>query len=297
MEYFTKCNDDCNNEDFKTAKAKFKSVLTLNLENNLLTSRGINYLSMCTNLKNVRNLNLSNNNLGLDGVSLLLGDNYKMTKLTNINLSNTKIGLKAMEAFNLCKGFNMLKNIDLSYNNLGGGKTIKAFFSRAFLQLIESINLDSTNLGAEDMEAISHSVIIPKIINLANNHIGPKGVEKLVNWQHIVSIVSLNLNNNKLGNEGFCNLLRYKLKNLETLNLDNNDIGDEGFEYFTQKVATYCKRLHILSFNGNNLSNKIFGFIVLSEMVNMTFKNLDMKNNPRITEEEEEYAFLGLKLK
>lgn len=94
-----------------------------------------------------------------------------------------------------------------------------------------------------------------KVLN-HNNQMAIKRVKGGINDHNVYAVVSqfpvdstsLDLSNNKVGNEGVKHIVKY-FKNLKHLNLSNNKISNEGFK----EIAMHCNALESLNLSVNQI--------------------------------------------
>ena len=92
-----------------------KNLISLDLSNNNIREKEVEYLSKC-DFKSLTSLNLSGNKIGNEGVEYLSKCDFK--NLITLDLSSNIIGEKGVEYLSKCD-FKNLTTLDLSYNNIG----------------------------------------------------------------------------------------------------------------------------------------------------------------------------------
>ena len=115
---------------------------------------------------------------------------------------------------------------------------------------IVQLNLEGKNLGQSDIKYLSNFEFKNlRILDLNNNSLKSKGVLYLSQYKLFNSLESLNLNNNKIGDEGLNNIANGFFYKLNSLYLDNNSITSVGIKYLIK--AEFINNIIILSLSDN----------------------------------------------
>jgi hypothetical protein len=140
---------------------------------------------------------------------------------------------------------------------------------------VTSLNLANNNIGPKGVEKLAKSKTFSNLtsLNLANNNIGPKGVEKLAKSKTFSNLTSLDLADNHIGDEGAGKLVESRtLSNLTSLDLADNHIGDEGAGKLVESRT--LSNLTSLDLADNHIGDEGAGKLVESR----TFSNLTSLN-------------------
>ena len=115
---------------------------------------------------------------------------------------------------------------------------------------IVQLNLEGKNLGLSDIKYLSNFEFRNlRILDLNNNSIKSKGALYLSQYKLFNLLESLNLSNNKIGDEGLHHISNGFFSKLNTLHLVHNSITSEGIKYLIK--AKFINNLIILSLSDN----------------------------------------------
>ena len=226
-----------------------------------------------------KNVVLSGNPLNKNGIIRLLQgcENNKLIKNMRFKVMDEN------EIYNF-KCFNdNLKEFDLSYNHKMNISLLKNILS---LRNISKLDLRSNNLGDKNISIIADYIkekeIPLKVLNIQSNEISSVGSlslsEMLKNNKHLKII---NLAGNPLGYKG----VKYLC---DSISLNSNVLEELLLNY--TKCNDYCKndlynmlinnhKLKVLSLIGNNFHNKGLDKILSSLKLNKTLKSLSIGDN------------------
>ena len=122
---------------------------------------------------------------------------------------------------------------------------------------IFQLNLGGNNLGVSNIKYLTNFDLKNlRFLDLNNTSLKSKGVLYLSQYKSFRSLESLNLNNNKIGDEGLNHIVNGFFRKLSELYLDNNSITSVGIKYLIK--AKFTNTLIILS-----LSNPINPITIL----------------------------------
>ena len=139
---------------------------------------------------------------------------------------------------------------DNSIRNVGTQAIAKGKFRR--LQQLDLSNNDVGEPGALALATGNLSAL--KWLSLSSNNLGPKGALALVKGNFIGSLTNLNLNYNKISDEGIQALAKGFFRSLTTLELQENDIGDKGVLSLSRARFATC--LTSLNLSCNKISDE-----------------------------------------
>ena len=115
---------------------------------------------------------------------------------------------------------------------------------------IVQLNLEGKNLGLSDIKCLSNFKFKNlRILDLNKNSLKSKGVLYLCQYKFFHSLESLNLNNNKIGDEGLNHIANGFFYKLKELYLEHNSITSVGIKYLIE--AEFTNDLMILSLSDN----------------------------------------------
>jgi len=115
---------------------------------------------------------------------------------------------------------------------------------------IIQLNLGGKNLGVSNIKYLTKFDLKNlRFLDLNNNSLKSKGVLYLSQYKLFYSLESLNLNNNKIGDEGLNHIVNGFFRKLSELYLDNNSITSVGIKYLIK--AEFINNIIILSLSDN----------------------------------------------
>ena len=218
--------------------SKSRDFAFVDLAKNTLGDKGVEWLCKYISKTNeVVHLDLSCNDISSQGAVCIFG-NLKDSCLVSLDLSS---------------------NEGLHRNRLGtqAAKAIKDFL--ASNALMQTLNLEGTSLGSQGISLVikglsSNTNLLS--INLASNEISSGLVLELVRVLPTTSIMSLNLSQNSLKNEGAEYISKYIYGNfghfkLKKLSISKADISTQGFTRIFSAL-TYNPTLEYLSVSHNS---------------------------------------------
>lgn len=146
---------DCASPDIFPALGGLSSLHTLRLLKCNLGVESVYLSAQLKNLKNLTELDLSRNNMGDLALQSLLEGIEQLANLQSLSLKRNRIGFHGMRSLaQTLKLMGRISKLDVSQNPLGD-KGIGHFVHFAKSSMLESILLDSTNLGAEGLEELA----------------------------------------------------------------------------------------------------------------------------------------------
>ena len=226
-----------------------------------------------TQCKSLTNLNLYNNNLGIVGVTSLLGvlgqfsvlnlsHNYictegtaslveVLTQCTHLNLCNNSIDTAGLESIEKCKKLTRLTYLNLCYNQINRVNIDKI--------LLQNTGLTHLDLSQNHIHTVSIGTMTKffalTYFNLGYNHITAEGATSIARvLKQCTSLTTLNLVNNYIGTEGAYSLAGVigHCTSLSKLYLASNLIGASGVERLS-RVLSQCSSLTYLTLNDNGI--------------------------------------------
>lgn len=188
-----------------------------------------------------------------------------------LNLSNNSIEEAGVNIFS--NGLPELKHLRLMNNNLGGLGLEK--LCRFKFPNLEYLDLENNGITKQGIRALANSAIIFTLVKLDlgfNFEISSSFKDLFsINLQNLKS---LNLRNNRLGDDAMIQLSQASFPNIEYLDLSCNKIAELGLEAFANAVFINLRSL--------NLSNNIIGPLGLLKLKTANFPNLtslDLSSN------------------
>ena len=258
------------------------SLTRLNISNNGLndkTACGIaNFLSHYRLLKE---LDLSCNNLQAMGVITICKGMSNLLNLVALNISNNNIsGEAAADIAAILFQSNLLEELDLSYNNLGGLGSLHMFHSMKNITRLTKLNVCSigiTKAAASDIALVLNNNDKLQDLDLSHNSIGSEGATVVFKKTSSMNLQSFNISHNDITNDvdGIKAFLS-RNKNLEKLDLSHNKIQAAG-------AIKVCKT-NLLKLTSFNLSHNYITTEAAADIGNFLFHNsklqiLDLSGN------------------
>jgi len=210
--------------------------------------------------------------LGIDVITVFLGNIEKFPRLRILNLSGNNLGVERVEETQaiarVLPNIPDLQSLNLSGNNIGVERTLAIVEVLPSLRHLQSLNLSGNNLGVEGSNAIAR--VLPNIpnlqsLNLAGNNLGVEGSNAIANaLSNIPNIQSLNLAENDIGVEGLraiTEVLQH-LPNLQSLDLSRSFIETDRIREIYAGIRAFVSALqHLHNLQHLNFSNNsvVFG--------------------------------------
>lgn len=243
---------------------KNSTLLSLNIENNSISSKSTEKLAKALSGSEVTDLNLALNKIGNEGcehIGKLLSYSYgQFCMLTKLNLSENRIGTSGLsKIFKALRNNSQLVELNLSKNNLSKG------LSDEFLEfLYENNNLASLNLTG-------CSLVKDSLTGLAEGLSRNFGLKELIfanNFIQDTEDIATGLLKNKM---------------LEVIDLSNNKLRDKALILLSKSVASHGV-LHTLILKENCLQDES-GRVLLELIrknqqivnVNLDFNSISVK--------------------
>ncbi|KAG6449407.1 hypothetical protein O3G_MSEX006066 [Manduca sexta] len=261
-----------------------KYVQIFNLTDNFLTDDSSYHLGqMLSSNITLKELNLTGCRIGASGM-LRLGNTLSVNRtLTTLNLSRNYIG----EAGGLHFAHQILgaavKNVNLSYNQLGKQTALAFAEAFEFNNKLTHLDLSKNNFfhaatTVKMLDVLAQSKVLQEL-NLAWNSLeGERVAGGIKNILLVPSLTSLDLSNNRLQGEAILVILTnlYRAKKLVTLHLSFNPMSPEDAQATIEKMLKPRVKLENL-FLENVSVNKSF-LTCLSRVMRMkTRKNFSVK--------------------
>ena len=276
---------------------KFKNLEILDLQNNMLTYKSINYL--CGKyFQNIKRLNLDNNKIGVEGTfiitsqeknslrSLSLVRNDICTKgaelisfyshlglIYNLNISDNFIN--DLGFYFLCKGkLKNLKRLDVSLNRITD-KGLVYLTEASFISNLNYLNFAGNEITDEGVKYISFTKMTNlETLDLTLNYLKSKTGSHL-SKSFINSLTSLSLERNKIKAHGLKNLVTARFfANIVKLNLGYCKIGNEGCKILSESNVA---KIEELSLKDNLINDE--GVIILCKSNFINLKDLNLEDN------------------
>jgi uncharacterized protein (TIGR02996 family) len=158
-------------------------------------------------------------------------------------------------------------------------KDAEALFAAAPVRYAKVMNIGRTNNPEERLAALLTMPSLSRLagLDLANNNLGPEGVQQLCGSPHLTGLTSLGLPGNGLGASGVKALARFPaLPRLTALNLGVNGLDLAGARALVRLPA--LAGLKHLALHGNSLEDKGVQELVGSPQV-AQLRSLDLRFN------------------
>ena len=274
----------------------FKNLEILDMQNNVLTYKGIN--NLCgKNFLNIKKLNLDNNHIGVEGTFILTSQ--KNNSLKSLSLVRNDICTKGAELISilnleqildlnisdnfindlgfyfLCKGkLKNLKRLDVSLNGLTD-KGLVYLTEATFIVNLNYLNLagnDITDDGAKYIAFTKMSAL--ETLDLTLNLLKAKSGSHLSkSFFNLLS--NLSLERNKIKAHGLKNLITAKFfPNIVKLNLGYCKIGNEGCKILSESNV---EKIEELSLKENLINDDGVIYLCKGNFINL--KDLNLEDN------------------
>ena len=207
-------------------------------------SKALRVLKYCTKIQTLK----SDAHIGADGTIALAGGLKCCNNLRNLDLSYNNIGIDGAKAIGHCIHSINLQSLQLGSNGIGfsGAKAIINGLESSIS--LQTLNLHSNDIGANGAQALAdglkHCTNL-QTLDLSHNDIGSDGVKVLAHCMHFFNLQTLSLGSNGIGAEGVKSLVN-SLTNLQTLNLADNDIGLDGAKALANGLIKHYANMGIL---------------------------------------------------
>ncbi|MEL6182138.1 MAG: hypothetical protein AAFS10_24465, partial [Myxococcota bacterium] len=184
-----------------------------------------------------------------------------------------------------------LLELDLTHNRLLGPGCGHILGHTAHTPALRMLNLSSTQLGADELQALLSSPNVTHLntLLLSNNPLGPSGAQLLLGQTQLATLTHLNLSGCSLGPAGARTLARIRhWPRLDTLSLESNGIDLEGLHALLQ--APWLRHLSYLALAGNAFGKQ--GALALTRsarldnLMGMTFfgRGIDQSTADRVAQ-------------
>jgi hypothetical protein len=207
-------------------------------------------------------LNLHNNEGKSAGLESLLAA-QQPTSIEALDIGYNH--LKSEDFGKLAKApwLSQLRSLSLKYND-AKAKGAEALFSNGDFSTLEALDFGANEIGDEGVDAIVGNRTIRSLSSLTieGNHTDPllseKSARAIAQWPGARGIRSLNLAQNRVGDEGFVAIVSSPhLGSVQTLDLQYNAISMKALEQLSGVETAMRPRVVILS--GNALGNGAYG--------------------------------------
>lgn len=234
---------------------------------------------------------LSKNLFKDEGVIKIAKSLLASLSVVHLDISSNEISPEgAKDLFDILNGHHSLASIDISSHEGLHRNRLCTIGSKALSNLIKNsqvltcLNLSSTCIGPEGLDylvdGLSENISLSSL-NLCNNSLGHKSIEKLAKVLTNTDIRNLDLSFNKILNEG-CEYLSLMLSGsyqgysvIEKLNLSENEITTEGISKLLASLRINSQ-LTILNLKKNNFASGLSSYLYqcLSENITLQYLNL-----------------------
>jgi len=159
------------------ASGKWPLLEDLNLVVTNITAAGLELIIDKSDWPNLKKLNVAQNNIGNKGLEVLMSRNWPL--LEALNLSQTNITAQGLKLVMDKQNWPDLKRLDVSGNQIGD-EGLEALVCGKW-PFIEDLSLEGTNITAKGIKFMidDSNWLNLKILNVAKNKIGDKGLEIL----------------------------------------------------------------------------------------------------------------------
>lgn len=175
----------------------------------------------------IRGLNLDGLELTSRQISRLL-QNQDMQTLTSLTLSNNRLGPIASKGLAEATHLTGLRHLDMSENPLGS-KGVAEFMGALSLTQLQTLNLNTTNLGPSGARKITRTPLPSlKVLHMSDNKLSDSGLIGCVNAPFITHLETLSIAANRLSSTGFADFIeRASLAALRSLSVRGNyELGE-----------------------------------------------------------------------
>ena len=253
------------NQHIKTTKSIYNNLLSIF---NLMSGGLFNFQTK-------ENKILAINCCDIQGKDLfmLLNSQFDISQLTVLDLSNNSINYEGIRMLSYQEGlcFNLIE-LNLAENMLNY-KAAKYLAETEFKSL-DKLNLAQNNIGPLGMQILAEKGKFPNLreLNVSENNLFREGAKALSNGEVFKDIIGLYIEGNDINDYGLALLSTGNLNKITELYLAKNKIGDEGIAYISN-----FKYLEILDLQYNSVSNK--GIRNLCGKNFKKIKRLNLDNN------------------
>ena len=275
---------------------KFKDLEILDLQNNILTYKGV--INLCVkNFKNIKRINLDNNHIGIEGTYILCSQENNIIR--SLSLVRNDICTKGAELISilhlqniydlnisdnfindlgfyfLCKGkLSKLKRLDVSLNRISD-KGLVYLTEANFINNLNYLNLAGNDITDDGVKYLSFTKMSNlDTLDLTLNYLKSKSGSHLSKSVfHLLS--SLSLERNKIKAHGLKNLIGAKFfTNLVKLNLGYCKLGNEGCQILSE---TNVSKIEELNLKDNSINDDGVTFLCKANFDNL--KDLNLEDN------------------
>lgn len=271
----------------KIYKAKCEDI-----EIPVLNDQEARFLTYCQNNFQHRHFQMKESGLSLNA-AIAIGKVLKSTNFAFVNLSKNTLGDDG--AFRLLKEIcdsNSIVHLDLSNNDITPEGFIKISKILSYHPSLTSIDLSSyeglhrnrmsTNGAAALSKAVKNNKIL-QFLNISGTSLG-EGIELLAaGLENNHSLVSMDLSNNSIQGRHIEKLSKVLVStSLKDLNLASNKIADEGCEYLANMmIGAYDAGCPLVKFNlsSNQITHKGAGKLFHALRLNGFIKTFNISGN------------------
>lgn len=236
-----------------------ESLQSLKLNNNLITSAGLEKILGLSTLKHLKILEILENPIYSFGENKICIQNNAM-RLEKFLFSSSYIGKEDTEELILINPLKNLKTLGVR-NNYG--------FNVFFCDTIQNIDFAKSQISWNQIKNIDDNRLQLLNINLSYNYFSPNDILLLSNAKGLAELQNLNLTHCRIDNVGFLYLISSKnLTKIRNLILSYNNINKEIAAWIEEKHN--LKTLKHLFLQKNKLLEKDFIKIKSMPFVNRT---------------------------
>lgn len=230
---------------------QFNGLEELDLYDNLIDEKGIEYLRTNADWSKLRTLDLSLNDLGDKGCKALSANiTWKITTAPNDNVDDSIVNIVQS------KGWPKLEVLKLCSNRIEAQGAL-ALAKNTIWSNLKQLYLSDNQIGDEGGEAIGRNVAWKnlELLALEGNEVGPKTAVSIASNAMWTNIEVLRLANNSIGDEGAVAIGKNVIwKNLKLLNLRYNGVEPQGA--LAIATNTTWKKLKALYLGENNIGEE-----------------------------------------
>lgn len=238
-----------------------RQLRSLSLADNSITGRGVEFLRTASFMSTLAYLCLDRNRLGdAGGVALA---SFPFKSLDTLNLFNTHLAQDSVLALSDSVHLDGLRTLHLGMNPIGHKGAVALSCARWF-KSIESLNIEHGDVDESGIGAILERPHLSFVeLWLGGNSMSSDVLEALSHSSR-TSLRYLSLSNSAISDSGLVNLCKVSWPALKSLILANTPIGDAGIEAITRCPG--MPRLLELNLFGTLISDNSFRLIGASSV-------------------------------
>ena len=270
------------------ASEVFQSIITssvtkLCISHNEMNKQAVDGMAkLVSHIPQLEELDLSYNNLQATATVKVLNE-INTLSLTKLNISNNGLNDKTARGIaNFLSHYHLLKELDLSYNNLQTTGIITICKGMSNLLSLIKLNISNNNISGEaaaDIATVLSQSNLLEELDLSCNNLGELGsLHMFHNMKNITRLTKLNacgIGISKAAASDIALILNNNDK-LQDLDLSHNNIGSEGATVVFKKTSS----MNLCSFNisYNNITDDVDGVKAFLSR-NKNLEKLDFSHN------------------